>query len=96
MPIAEWLAEDDAMSQDSNSISDRNSDDGAEDDGADGSGDGDGGGGGNRRDEVVSSNLDHQTVTISEDVTITSLPLTQLPPIHLQLESESLCIHCRV
>lgn len=85
LSMAEWLMEDGTMSQDSNSSNGRNSDDGGEDDGG---GDGNGGGG-NGDNEVVASDLDHHTVTISEDVTITSLPLTQLPPIHLQLESES-------
>lgn len=88
LSMAEWLIEDDAMSLDSNSSCDRNSDNGAE-----GGGSGDStGGGGNGEDEVVTSDLDHHTVTISEDVTITSLPLTQLPPIHLQLESEFSCV----
>ncbi|MPC19250.1 Zinc finger and SCAN domain-containing protein 2 [Portunus trituberculatus] len=83
----EWLMEDDAMSQDSNGSSDRNSVDGEEAEGS-----GDAAAGGNGEDEVVTSDLDHQTVTISEDVTITSLPLTQLPPIHLQLESDYMVV----
>lgn len=88
LSMAEWLMEDGAMSQDSSSSNDRNIDDGGEDDGG---GDGDDGvvsGEG----EVITSDLDHHTVTISEDVTITSLPLTQLPPIHLQLESDYMVV----
>lgn len=91
LSMAEWLMEDGAMSQDSSSSSsnDRNIDDG----GDDGGGNGDDGGG-NGEGELITSDLDHHTVTISEDVTIASLPLTQLPPIHLQLESESSFSFC--
>ena len=80
--MSEWHMEDSGVSQDSDSSNGRNSDDGDD-------GDGGGGDGEDADHEVVASDLDHHTVTISEDVTITSLPLTQLPPIHLQLESKS-------
>lgn len=81
--MEEWLLQDDAMSQDS---ANNRGDDGGEEEG-EGCGEGRDGGAGVDC-EVVTSDLDHHTVTISEDVTITSLPLTQLPPIHLQLESK--------
>ncbi|KAG0723874.1 hypothetical protein GWK47_005356 [Chionoecetes opilio] len=77
---ADWLMDDGVMSHNSNSSHGRNSDD---------SGEGDEG---SRDSEVVVSDMDHHTVTISEDVTITSLPLSQLPPIHLQLESDYMVV----
>lgn len=82
--MAEWLLQDNAMTQDSTS-----SRGGEGEEEGEGCGDGRDGEGAGVDCEVVTSDLDHHTVTISEDVTITSLPLTQLPPIHLQLESKS-------
>lgn len=84
LSMAEWLLQDSAMTQDST-----NSRGGEGEEEGEGCGDGRDGEGAGVDCEVVTSDLDHHTVTISEDVTITSLPLTQLPPIHLQLESRS-------
>lgn len=86
--MAEWLLQDGAMTQDGTRSRSDN------DDGDEGGLCSDGEGGGGTGCEVVTSELDHPTVTISEDVTITSLPLTQLPPIHLQLESKSKLLTC--
>lgn len=86
LSTADWLLQGGAVTQDKTNS--RRNDNGCQEEGG---GCVDGGGG---ECEVVTPDLDHPTVTISEDVTITSLPLTQLPPIHLQLESKSTLFAC--